>query len=82
MQYDYIKGLGLRFLRGFVAGATGAAAPVVIVFKDWDNVIPVLSVLGLAALAGGITGGILALDKYVRTPNEGTTTSSGEAGTQ
>lgn len=66
MNYDYVKGIGLRFLRGFVAGAVGAMAPIGFVAAKWGDVITGLSVLGLVGLSGGVTGGLLALDKYIR----------------
>lgn len=66
MDYNYVKGIGLRFLRGFAAGAIGTMAPIGIVTAKWGDVITGLSVLALVGLSGGITGGLLALDKYIR----------------
>jgi len=57
-----------RFLRGFVAGAVGAVAllsPAAI--QDFKNLTSWLTLLLIAVIQGGITGGILALDKYLRT---------------
>lgn len=56
-----------RFLRGFIAGAVSAAAilsPVAI--QNFENLTNWLLLLLVAVVQGGITGGILALDKYLR----------------
>jgi hypothetical protein len=56
-----------RFLRGFVAG--GVASAIAVVPNDGmnlDDATAWLFRLILAALTGGITGGLLALDKYFR----------------
>jgi hypothetical protein len=65
MEYT-LKSLLKRFLRGFVAGAVATTTTIVITFRDWSDVPSVLSMLGLAALAGGISGAILSIDKYLR----------------
>ena len=61
------KVLLLRFVRGFVAGFVGAAATIIVPniasieeLGDW------MFALGMAGLVGGITGGLLALDKALR----------------
>jgi hypothetical protein len=60
-----------RFVRGFAAGAVSAMLAVLPVditgttaLKEW------LFRLSLAALVGGITGGLLAADKYFRWEDE------------
>jgi hypothetical protein len=65
MEYTF-KSLALRFARGFIAGAVAAMTTIAITFKNWEEVGTVLSVIGLIGLAGGISGGLLALDKYIR----------------
>ena len=69
MEYT-LKSLLKRFLRGFVAGAVATTTTIVITFRDWSDVPTVLSMIGLVGLAGGITGGLLALDKYVRADSD------------
>ena len=56
-----------RFLRGFAAGAISAAAilsPVAL--QEINDLTRWLVLLLIAVVQGGITGGILALDKYFR----------------
>ena len=68
---EEIKILAIRFLRGFIAGAVGSMITVGVFagtnltdFQQW------IGLLGIAAMAGGITGGLLALDKAIRFNNE------------
>lgn len=57
----------LRFIRGFVAGAIASMATIVIFTGNgWSELKTWLIALSLAGLTGGITGGIMALDKYFR----------------
>lgn len=65
--YNYLKGLALRFLRGFIAGAVGSMVAIPVVAKSFPELVNSLTALVFIGLAGGITGGLLALDKYVRT---------------
>ena len=65
------KVLIIRFIRGFIAGAVGSMITVGVFagtnltdFQQW------ISLLIIAAVAGGITGGLLALDKAIRFNNE------------
>ena len=61
------KALLLRFIRGFIAGAVAAMATITISqVTSWQAVIDVLNNLAISAIIGGLSGGILALDKYFR----------------
>ena len=68
-----IKSALLRFIRGFVSGAISAM--VVIApnsMNDWSDLSTWLGALSLAGIFGGITGVLLAMDKYIRdTMSEG-----------
>ena len=66
MKYDYVKGLALRFLRGALAGSIGSMAPIGLIATKFEDVKLGLSILILAGLSGGITGGLLSLDKFIR----------------
>jgi hypothetical protein len=66
-EYNLANALALRFVRGFAAGMVGSfAALSPVVFNSWADVHTWLITAGFAALSGGLTGGILALDKYLR----------------
>lgn len=67
VEPNYFKMLLYRFLRGFVAGAAASMVAVPVIIKSAGDIISVFALLGYSALAGGITGGLLALDKYIRT---------------
>lgn len=57
----------LRFLRGAVAGAVSTM--VVINFnggQSFADLQSFISSLAIAGVVGGITGGLMALDKYFR----------------
>ena len=57
----------LRFLRAFIASAAGsmvAISPIGV--NNWGDVNGWLSSLALSGLIGGVSGVILALDKYLR----------------
>jgi hypothetical protein len=57
----------LRFLRGFVAGAISSMVLVVSYSgSDWSELRSWLSLLVVAGVSGGISGGLLALDKAIR----------------
>jgi len=65
------KVLIIRFIRGFIAGAVGSMITVGVFagtnltdFQQW------IGLLGIAAMAGGITGGLLSIDKAIRWKNE------------
>lgn len=62
-----IKSALLRFVRGFVSGAISAM--VVIApnsMNDWSDLSTWLGALTLAGAFGGISGALLALDKFIR----------------
>ena len=67
LAFDLKKSVLFRFLRGFVAGAVGSMASLVpMVGSSWQELETWLVALGIAGLSGGITGAILAADKYFR----------------
>ena len=69
MQYTF-KSLAFRFLRGFIAGAVATMATMTpSIIASWRDLGIWLAALSLAGIVGGITGGILAIDKYVRSVN-------------
>ena len=56
-----------RFLRGFVAGFASSAGTVgVFVGSNIRELSQWLMVVAIAGIAGGITGAILSVDKYLR----------------
>jgi hypothetical protein len=62
-----------RFVRGGIAGAFASAATLTSLMgvQSWTELRTALVFLGLSALIGFITGGILAVDKFIRsTPQE------------
>lgn len=64
----FSKRVGIRFLRGFIAGAVSTAAAVTGVngTHTWNELESALANLVVAAIIGGISGGLLAADKYIR----------------
>ena len=59
--------IAFRFLRGAISGAVSTM--VVIQFAGGNSFADVqafISSLAVAGIVGGITGGLLALDKYFR----------------
>ena len=57
-----------RFVRGAIAGATASMIGLNVVgVSTFVDLQVFLSSLGVAGAFGGITGGLLALDKYLRT---------------
>jgi hypothetical protein len=57
----------VRFVRGFAAGALSSMALVAqFSGSDWSQMTSWLSMLAIAGVSGGITGAIMALDKWVR----------------
>lgn len=68
---DKAKAILYRFLRGFVAGAVATMTTITIAQAvTWKDVIDVLNNLAIAGITGGISGGLLALDKYLRYEEE------------
>lgn len=66
---EYFQMLFFRFLRGFVASAISSMAIIVTTYVAQNDMglFPFFQALGVSALFGGISGGILALDKALRT---------------
>lgn len=61
------KTLWLRFLRGGIAGAVAAMTALQIAgAHSFADLQAFLYSLGVAGIIGFITGGLLALDKYIR----------------
>jgi len=60
------KSVVLRFLRAFVAGAASTMVTVVPLTGGWKELGVWLSSLALAGIIGGITGCLMAADKYFR----------------
>ncbi|MEM5784990.1 MAG: hypothetical protein QW469_00425 [Candidatus Aenigmatarchaeota archaeon] len=68
---DKAKSILYRFLRGFVAGAVATMTTITIAQAvTWKDVIDILNNLAIAGITGGISGGLLALDKYLRYEEE------------
>lgn len=68
---DKAKAILYRFLRGFVAGAVATMTTITIAQAvTWKDVIDILNNLAIAGITGGISGGLLALDKYLRYEEE------------
>ena len=66
--FNLARSIFYRFLRGGIAGAvsTGATVTAFTGVHTWSHLPTALSVLGLMAFIGFITGGLLAADKYIR----------------
>lgn len=65
--YSKTKATFYRFLRGAVAGAVSTM--VVIQFNGGNSLTDLqsfFSSLAVAGVVGGVTGGLMALDKYFR----------------
>lgn len=57
----------LRFARGFMAGAVSSMLLVgVFAGNSWAELNTWLIALALSGVSGGITGGIMAIDKLIR----------------
>lgn len=67
MYYSKTKSVLFRFLRGVIAGAVSTM--ILIQYnggQSFSDVHAFLYSLAVAGIAGGVTGGLLALDKYFR----------------
>lgn len=65
---NLIKSLVLRFIRGAVAGFISTAVLVVPgQIGTYTEIGQWLNSLAIAGIVGAITGGLLTLDKYIRT---------------
>ena len=64
---EIIKRALNRFLRGFIAGGVGAMALILPVgIQNFEDVSSWLIAMLLAGTVGAISGGLQALDKYIR----------------
>lgn len=61
------KNVGFRFLRGFLAGSIGAMATITPMASGLSGLKEWFGLLAIAFIVGGVSGGVLALDKAVRT---------------
>ena len=60
-----------RFLRGFIAGAVASLAALLPVsFNSLNDIKAWLFIAMMTAFSGGLTGGLLALDKALRWKKE------------
>lgn len=60
-----LKSVLSRFLKGIIAGAVGSMVLVTIQQPIvWTEFLPLVNALGLAAAYGGLTGLLLALQKW------------------
>ena len=65
--YNIYKSVGLRALRGFIAGFIATAASISLNnVSTWAELGSALATLTLSAIVGGITGALLAMDKAIR----------------
>lgn len=65
------KILWLRFLRGAISGAVSSMVILQVAgAHSFSDVLHFWSALGIAGLMGATTGGLLAIDKYIRTAPE------------
>lgn len=67
-EFSLAKALAWRFVRGFVAAAIAAAATATYLtgVDTWTELAAALNMLAIVAAVAGISGGLLALDKYFR----------------
>jgi len=71
MSREEAKVLLARFLRGFLAGAVASMLSVSsAIIVDWEDLALWGQALAISGLAGGLTGGLLALDKALRWEEE------------
>lgn len=68
---ESIKRVGMRGLRGFVAGSVASMSTLIVSIGD-RNVADLkdlkiwMGVMAVSGIVGGISGAIMALDKYYR----------------
>jgi hypothetical protein len=67
MNKELLKSILWRFIRGGIAGAVSTMIVLLpLSATSWREVGVVLASLGVAGTIGGISGLILAIDKYCR----------------
>lgn len=66
-DFNLGKAVLFRFIRGFISGAVGTMVAIApFSGQSLHDLGSWLFVLGIIGIAGGVTGGIMALDKYSR----------------
>lgn len=66
-NFDLGKTLWLRFFRGAISGAVASMTALQVAgAHSFAEVGSFIHSLGIAGIMGAITGGLLALDKYIR----------------
>lgn len=66
-NFDLGKTLWLRFLRGAISGAVASMTTLQVAgAHSFADVTSFVHSLGVAGIMGAITGGLLAVDKYIR----------------
>lgn len=68
---NYMENLGktlwLRFLRGAIAGAVSSGGTITFIgHNTFTDLRTFLATLSIALIVGALTGGILAVDKFMR----------------
>lgn len=59
------KTILVRFAKGFISGAVSAMGLVTIAVPTvWTGFLPILNMLAIAGMAGGLNGLLLALQKW------------------
>lgn len=67
MSKDFIKAVGIRFIRAFVSGvATSVILITAANIHTWSDLHIALNALALSGIVGGINGVIMGLDKAYR----------------
>ena len=70
MTNQLLKRIAMRFARAFIAGAFAAMATLgsamTLNGADWSVLLNWLGLLIVAGIVGGISGGIQAVDLYLR----------------
>ena len=67
-DFSLAKALAWRFVRGFAASfiAAAGAATVLTGVDTWTELATAMNMLAIVGTVAGISGGLLALDKYFR----------------
>lgn len=59
------KAVLIRFGKGFISGAVSAMGLITIATPSiWSGFLPILNLLAIAGMAGGLNGLLLALQKW------------------
>lgn len=66
-MYSKTKAVGYRFLRGAVASAVASMVMIQVSgVSSFSDIETFLKALIIAGFVGGVSGGLMALDKYFR----------------